>query len=445
MSDPNNVVQFDVAAAKAIVRKAEKGQLAERARKELISEEWESSLLFDEKGGFDKRCGANVTTVLMHHETWKNAIRFDVFAGRLTLAEDCPAGAKGEELADHHDKRVSDWLEASKYGLRPSKGVVIDSINAVARMREIHPVRDYLAALVWDGKPRVNLFAAKYLNARPGKGDGQKVRYLAQVSAILLIGPVARVMRPGCMLKTVPILEGAQDLGKSRAIRALCPREEWFSDSEIPYGSKDSFQGLRGKWLIELAEVDKDLRGRASAAQIKAFISSPSDYYRDPFGRRFADNPRQGAFIGSTNHREYLNDETGGARFLPFKCGRPDVNMITRDRDQLWAEAFHRFTSGEKWWIEDAAITGVARKEQADRYAGDSWESKVQSLLEGQGNPPEEGITTQWILGELGFHISLQGVPEQMRVARILTSLGWTQERRQKDGKRLRIWVPCPT
>lgn len=439
---------IDFNAAKKALRKAEQAAAREKAVASLVEHGWENDLLLDAKGRVDSRAGRNVTLILTHHEEWASAIYFDSFGGRVVIAKDCPAGRAGEEWTDLGDKLTSDWLEASKYSLRPSKTIVVDSINAVARLREVHPVRAYLEGLTWDGRPRVNLFAAKYLGARPGKGEGRKALYLSKVSSILFLGPVARVMRPGCLLKTVPILEGPQDLGKSRAIRALCPREAWFSDSEIPYGSKDAYQGLRGKWLIELAEIDKDLRGRASASTIKAFISSPSDYYRDSFGRRFADNKRQGAFVGSTNHSEYLTDETGGSRWLPFACGRPDVDAIERDRDQLWAEAFHRFQAGETWWLDDGDVLAFARNEQAARYSEDVWTARIVEVLETGRSPsalsdrqiPDRGVTTDWILKQLGVPTAEQGRAEQMRVSQIMTSLGWSLARRMRDRERLRVW-----
>lgn len=452
----NEVIDFN--AARDALKKAERAQAREQKQKAATEHEWEERLLFDDKGSFDRHAGANVTAVLTEHAEWRDAFYFDAFGGRIMIGRDCPAGKAGDEWTDTHDKLVSDWLQLSKYNLRPSKSDVCDSVNAVARSREVHPIRAYLSGLAWDGKPRVDLFATTYLGARASDDDQREVQYLAKVSSILLLGPVARVMRPGCMLKTVAILEGPQDLGKSRAIRALCPRDEWFSDSEIPYGSKDAFQGLRGKWLIELAEIDKDLKGRASASTIKAFISSPSDYFRDPFGRRFADNPRQGAFIGSTNQTEYLTDETGGSRWLPFTCGPPDVDGIVRDRDQLWAEAFHRFNAGECWWLDNAELLPFARDEQSARYAADVWTERVKRILTESEAPsvafdadmrnrPEAGVTTEWILAQIGIRTADQGTAEQMRVAKIMTSLGWTHTRkrvreRERGVDRVRVWVP---
>ncbi|MGG2035187.1 VapE domain-containing protein [Pseudomonas aeruginosa] len=55
----------------------------------------------------------------------------------------------------------------------------------------------------------------------------------------------ARVMRPGCKMDTVLILEGLQGEGKSTAMSVL--GGEWFMDTPFVLGDTETFQMLRGK------------------------------------------------------------------------------------------------------------------------------------------------------------------------------------------------------
>ncbi|NJL49061.1 MAG: hypothetical protein HC929_18375 [Leptolyngbyaceae cyanobacterium SM2_5_2] len=204
--------------------------------------------------------------------------------------------------------------------------------------------------------------------------------YTRAVGAAWLISLMARASRPGCQVKYSLILEGAQDLGKSRAIAALIG-QSWFTDEIADFGSKDAAISLRSKWCVELAELDS--LGRAEANRAKAFLSRQVDHYRPPYGRTAKDFPRQCCFIGTTNEGDYLKDATGGVRFWPVACTFADVEGIARDREQLLAEAFARFQDGEPWHLRDRSLIEAAREEQRHRYHGDPWDDEVARYVEG--------------------------------------------------------------
>ena len=143
------------------------------------------------------------------------------------------------------------------------------------------------------------------------------------------------------------------------------PSPNWFADEISDLGSKDSAQDLRGKWIIELAELSAMKRG--DIERTKAFMSRAIDHYRPSYGRRSQDFPRQCVFAGTTNADTYLGDETGNRRFWPVKVGHIDLAGLREVRDQLWAEAVAAFKAGEKWWL--TADAGEGRRRGAGRAA----------------------------------------------------------------------------
>ena len=121
---------------------------------------------------------------------------------------------------------------------------------------------------------------------------------------------------------------------------------------------------------------------RTEIETVKAFISRQFERFRPSYGRNEITYPRQCVFAGSTNESQYLNDPTGNRRFWPVKCGAMNVAGIVEARDQLWAEAVHRYQSGEEWHLTEADVIQTATEAQKARMADDPWDLAVEERLQ---------------------------------------------------------------
>ena len=399
--------------------------------------------------GTPERNEANVIIALTSDIAFAGVLAFDDFSQEIVVRQPLPWDSATcpfpRPWEDADDVRTAEWLQLRGVNVAPL--VVGRAVGAVAREHRIHPVRDWLEHLRWDGTPRIETWTSTYLGAAP-------TAFHHTVGALWLISAVARIFRPGVKADHMLILEGPQGARKSTAIKVLAG-EDWFTDELPELGSKDAAIHMQGVWIVEIAELDAI--GRAEVSRIKAFLTRTTDRFRPPYGRYTVEVPRQCVFAGTVNPDTYLRDETGNRRFWPLRCGTIDIAALARDRDQIWAEAVHRFREGAIWWIDDPALLAEAREEQDRRYQSDAWDDLIEHWLTHEirtvsdGLPdycnsrtesvqrpePLKDVSVGEILEEaIGLEAARWTRGDQMRVSAYLKVNGWERYRRRDEGGR---------
>jgi len=318
---------------------------------------------------------------------------------------------------------VNVWLEVERqWSFRPSKDFFIDVLSDLARRKSFHPVRDYLDALKWDGKKRIDEWLIKY-------GRASDTAFVRAVSRITLIAACRRVRQPGCKFDELLVLESAQGLNKSSALRRLCPNEAWFGE-DLPLGldAKQMIERTAGRWIIEIAEL---VGSRKDAEHLKASLSRQVDGpVRMAYARLPIEVPRQFVLIGTTNPSSYLRDMTGNRRFWPVQVGLFDVEGIGAVRDQLWAEASHREAKSETIRL-DPALYDAATNEQEERRERDPWENTIQEFIETmpvratREGKPVRRVKSKDIWDRLGFSLDRWDPQTGARISAVMRRLGF--------------------
>lgn len=366
-------------------------------------------------------CRENVFLFLEHHPEWKGCIRLDEFANKVVKLRPPPfaGGVIGEwDKADSF--RLGLWLAQQERLIVRSTDAIAQAVNATAMMHPHHPVRTWLDALVWDGTPRLDMWIEDALGTDPAKRE-----YHALAGRYWMLGMVARIYEPGCIMRSMLILEGEQQRGKSTALAIL--GGEWYSETPFMIGDKDAYQSLRGKMLYEIAELDAF--NRAESTKVKAFVSSRVDNYRASYDDRSRDWPRQVVFAGTTNQDEYFKDSTGNTRFWPVRVGDLDLDVLRSNRDLLFAEAVQRYKAGERRYPTPEEEREHFRPEQDAREIADPWESMISKWLH---SSTFSTVSQVEIFEYLDIKPDRIDNARQMstRIGNVMKRLGWPKRRR---------------
>lgn len=389
---------------------------------------WRSELIVSSRGKLVE-CYQNVAVFLRRHPTWRDVLGFDEFGDALIIRRP-PAGVEGfpagswEEI---HTLRLGMWLaQAEKFPVK-SPDHLYRALVLAARERAFHPVREWLESIPWDGKQRLDTWLMELAGVEGCRSLAREAaaRYIARVGRYFLVAMVARVYQPGCIMRSVPILEGAQERGKSTLLRELA--HPWFSDTPILIGDPDAYLALKGKWLMEIAELQSFTR--AEATWVKAFISSPEDHYRAPYERKVTDHKRQIVFVATTNEWQYLKDPSGHSRFWPLlSTGTIEVSKVAEVREQLFAEALAAYRAGERRYPDRQEQVDLFEPEQQAREIEDPWKTKVHRYLREQAG---SRVTMEELMKAVGIEVEKAdaGRSISQRLGRYVADAGWTRRR----------------
>ena len=336
---------------------------------------WIEQLEANTKGEYNNSA-TNINLIVQNDKYLKGAFKLNMFDAKRYILRSVPwRKIEAEEpMRDVDYSGVRNYIECV-YGIVSSQKID-DALALDVEKHSFHPIQEYLNSLKWDEVPRVDTLLIDYF----GAADNSYTRAAIRKT---LCAAVTRVFHPGAKFDMVLVLVGKQGTYKSTFVRKL--GMDWFSDTFSTFQGKESFEQLRGAWLVEMAELS-GLK-KAEVETIKQFISKCDDMYRPAYGRTVETYKRQCVFFGTTNDSDFLHDPSGNRRFNPVnidfdKATKSVKDDLTQDEvDQIWAEAYYLVKQGEKLYFDDEE-SELAKESQVEHSAVDERAGLVEKYLE---------------------------------------------------------------
>ena len=243
------------------------------------------------------------------------------------------------------DKRMMNTLsmEAMMNGV-DCKDADVKRFLFSERIPTHHPFKDYVSALPeWDCTDRVTMLASRV----SGNGmwlNGFHIWMLGMVAQWL--GYPAR-----CANAVAPILVSTeQGMCKSTFCSMLLPEElrTYYTDKFTINATSGCEQKLSTFGLINMDEFN--MYTERMMTILKNLMQMKKVNYRKCFKAYYSDLPRIASFIGTSNEKSLLTDETGSRRFLCMEVEKP-IDCSPIDYPQLYAQLKWELEAGKRYWL----------------------------------------------------------------------------------------------
>ena len=281
-----------------------------------------------------------------------------------------------------------------------------------------HPFKDYLATLPeWDGTDRVTMLGAR-ISGKAMWLNGFHRWMLGMVAQWL--GYPAR-----CANALAPILISAeQGMCKSTFCSILLPEElrAYYTDKFAITSTSGCEQKISTFGLINMDEFDQYTERMLTL--LKNLMQMKKVNYRKCFKAYFSDLPRIASFIGTSNEKSLLTDETGSRRFLCIEIEKP-IDCSPIDYTQLYAQQKFELESGKRYWLSKEEELEIEQHNRAFYRLSPEEEAFYKMFTLPKDNEPSMNLSATDIYNQLQkrFPKIMQGVKPQ-RIGNVMTKIG---------------------
>lgn len=294
-----------------------------------------------------------------------------------------------------------------------------------------HPLKAFLEkAGPWDGTTdHIGNLAAM---VHPADGD------IARFDLCFrrwFVGMIAAALDPKVVNHVILVLIGRQGCFKTSFFQNLLPpvlRRYYTSKTNSQRLTKDDLFTMTENLLVNFEEIDSMQRSELN--QLKAMTTTLYVNERPAYGRNKVHLPHVASFCATGNNLQFLTDDTGNRRWLPFEVATIDNPWNVRiPYEALYAQAKALLDDGFCYWFRDHEIEELNNANRRFETPNPARELILMHYRQPAGYEKGSYVTASQIVARFGGSIRLNAV----QVGRSLKELGYTNTR-TKSGT---IWL----
>ena len=348
-----------------------------------------------------RRSNSEIRTEVISNFLKEKTLRHDILSQKTQRLLD---DGRWAEMSEREENDL--YMECcSQTGNNLSLKMFLTVLNSSV-VPEVHPLRDYLNSLpAWSPQDR---------------------DYIAEVAAMLhMETPEADTLWQGCFKKwfvamvaswrddnvtnhQVIVLVGKQGIYKSTWLRSLMPPQlkAYICDQKsMEHLDKDEQLRAAEYALINLDEIDK--LSERGLNELKAQITTPHVDVRASYGRHKEKRVRVASYVASGNKQEFLTDQTGNRRWLPFYVISIDSPFEYKmPYEGMYSQALYLLDNGFNYWFKLQDINTL--NEHVEEFMVQTTEEQL-LLLHYSPIEPGQPRATFKTVAEIAADITLKG------------------------------------
>ena len=292
---------------------------------------------------------------------------------------------------------------------------------------DYHPFRYYLEHLPnWDGE--TDHILGMSLSVRV-KGDVEEQMLFASYLKKWLVGMVAAWIDPNVVNNVILVLIGEQGSYKTTWFNYLLPpelKDYFYTKTNANRMGRDDLLTLAQYALVCCEELDT--MKPAELNQLKAAVTMPSIDERAAYAHFHEHRQHIASFCGTGNNVQFLSDETGNRRWLPFEIERiTSPREMPFDYQGIYSQAYALYQEGFQYWFSREEIQQLSQHNATFETPRTAHELICRSLRKPREGEPGEFLCATDILQLVGSNPVLKLTTN--KIGRAMTDLGFERMR----------------